>query len=123
MCLRLVAARGLRGPAPGEVLIRMGADRHDGNGANGHENGNGKENGASRAATPDPARVEKLVRSELRDWGVEAVTPLLERLVTAPGVLDLDQVTEQIDQASQAILAPPEEAESPTESPSESPSE
>jgi multiple sugar transport system substrate-binding protein len=53
---------------------------------------------------------------------VEAVTPLLERLVTAPGVLDLDLVTEQIDQASQVVLAP-EETESPSESPTESPSE
>ena len=55
---------------------------------------------------------------------VEAVTPLLERLVTAPGVLDLDLTTEEIDQASRAILSPePEETESPTESPSESPTE
>lgn len=57
---------------------------------------------------------------------VEAVTPLLERLVTAPGVLDLDLTTEQIDQASQAILSPEEPSESPTETPSEpteSPSE
>lgn len=49
---------------------------------------------------------------------VDAVTPLLDRLVTAPGVLDLELITEQIDQASQAILAPeeePEETESPTE--------
>ncbi|HEV2796169.1 MAG TPA: extracellular solute-binding protein, partial [Nocardioides sp.] len=48
---------------------------------------------------------------------VEAVTPLLERLVTAPGVLDLELTTEQIDQASQPILSP-EETESPTETPS-----
>ena len=52
----------------------------------------------------------------------EAVTPLLERLVTAPGILDLDLTTEQIDQASQAILSP-EETVSPTEGPSESPTE
>ena len=58
-----------------------------------------------------------------REALVEAITPLLERLVTAPGVLDLELVTEQIDQASQQILAPEEETESPTESPSESPSE
>jgi multiple sugar transport system substrate-binding protein len=57
-----------------------------------------------------------------REALIEAVTPLLERLVTAPGVLDLDLITEQIDQASQVVLAP-EETESPTESPSESPSE
>ena len=55
-----------------------------------------------------------------REELIEAVTPLLERLVTAPGILDLDLTTEQIDQASQAILSPPEETESPTESPSES---
>ena len=59
-----------------------------------------------------------------REELIEAVTPLLERMVTAPGVLDLDLVTEQIDEASQTILSPPEEeTESPTESPSESSSE
>lgn len=58
-----------------------------------------------------------------REALTEAVTPLLERLVTAPGILDLDQTTEQIDQASQAILSPPEETESPSESPSETPTE
>ncbi|MBD3944142.1 extracellular solute-binding protein [Nocardioides ganghwensis] len=59
-----------------------------------------------------------------RDELVEAVTPLLERLVTAPGVLDLEETTEQIDQASRTILSPEdEETESPTEEPSESPSE
>jgi multiple sugar transport system substrate-binding protein len=57
-----------------------------------------------------------------REELVEAVTPYLERLVTAPGVLDLELVTEQIDQASQVVLSPPEEGEE-TESPSESPSE
>lgn len=52
---------------------------------------------------------------------VEAVTPLLERLVTAPGVLDLELTTEQIDQASQTVLSPEEETETPepTETPSE----
>ena len=58
-----------------------------------------------------------------REELVEAVTPLLDRLVTAPGILDLELITEQIDQASQVVLAPPEETESPTETPSESPSE
>ncbi len=58
-----------------------------------------------------------------RDELVEAVTPLLDRLVTAPGVLDLEETTEQIDQASRMILSPEEETESPTEEPSESPSE
>lgn len=51
---------------------------------------------------------------------VDAVTPLLERLVTAPGVLDLELVTEQIDEASRVILSPEEEPESPSESPSPS---
>jgi multiple sugar transport system substrate-binding protein len=56
---------------------------------------------------------------------VEAVTPLLERLVTAPGVLDLELTTEQIDEASRTVLAPEgeegEESEEPepTETPSE----
>ncbi len=54
---------------------------------------------------------------------IEAVTPLLESLVTAPGVLDLDLYTEQIDEASRVILAPEEETESPSESPSQTPSE
>lgn len=58
-----------------------------------------------------------------RDELVEAVTPLLERLVTAPGVLDLEETTEQIDQASRTVLSSEEETESPTEEPSESPSE
>ena len=53
---------------------------------------------------------------------IEAVTPLLESLVTAPGILDLDLVTEEIDEASRAILSP-EETESPSESPTESPTE
>ena len=50
---------------------------------------------------------------------VDAVTPLLERLVTAPGVLDLELTTEQIDQASLPILSPEAETPSETESPSE----
>ncbi|MFC7727281.1 extracellular solute-binding protein [Nocardioides sp. GCM10028917] len=57
----------------------------------------------------------------------EAVTPLLERLVTAPGPLDLEAATEEIDLTSQEILSPeePEETETsePTEDPSESPSQ
>lgn len=51
---------------------------------------------------------------------VDAVTPLLERLVTEPGVVDLELITEQIDLASQVILAPEEETESPSETPTES---
>lgn len=46
---------------------------------------------------------------------VEAVTPLLERLVTAPGVLDLDLTTEQIDEASRTVLSPEEETDEETE--------
>lgn len=44
---------------------------------------------------------------------LEAVGPLLGRLVTAPGVLDLEAATEQIDRASRSVLAP--EDESPDE--------
>ena len=54
-----------------------------------------------------------------REELVAAVEPLLQRLVTAPGVLDLDETTEQIDQASRTVLSPDEETESPSESPSE----
>jgi multiple sugar transport system substrate-binding protein len=48
-----------------------------------------------------------------------AVAPLLDDLITSPGVLDLDAATEEIDNASRTVLDP----ESVTESPSESPSE
>ena len=58
-----------------------------------------------------------------REELVEAVTPLLERLVTAPGILDLELTTEQIDQASQAVLSPEELEPDPSETPSETPSE
>ena len=59
-----------------------------------------------------------------REELIEAVTPLLEQLVTAPGPLDLEATTEEIDQTSQEILAPEEtESPEPTEDPSESPSE
>ncbi|WP_167288857.1 extracellular solute-binding protein [Nocardioides seonyuensis] len=51
---------------------------------------------------------------------VDAVEPLLRRMVTAPGALDLEQITEAIDEASREVLSPPEEE--PTE-PSESASE
>lgn len=65
---------------------------------------------------------------------IEAVTPLLERLVTAPGVLDLEQVTEEIDDASRTVLSPEETeeteegeetepSESPLETTTESPTE
>ena len=54
-----------------------------------------------------------------------AVRPGLEQLVYGVGVLDLDGITQQIDEESRAILSPPEPTESPSESPSgaESPSE
>ncbi|GAA5109156.1 sugar ABC transporter substrate-binding protein [Alloalcanivorax gelatiniphagus] len=56
---------------------------------------------------------------------VEAVTPLLERLVTAPGILDLEGTTEQIDQASRTVLSPEGEdgEESQPPQPTETPSE
>jgi len=53
----------------------------------------------------------------------EAVTPLLDRLVTAPGVLDLDTTTEQIDQVSQTVLAPEEDEESESPEPTETPTD
>jgi multiple sugar transport system substrate-binding protein len=46
----------------------------------------------------------------------DTVGPLIDDLVTDPGVLDLEQATEQIDEASRTVL-------DPTEQPSESPSE
>jgi multiple sugar transport system substrate-binding protein len=53
-----------------------------------------------------------------------AVQPMLEQLVYGAGVLDLEGLTEQIDEESRAILSPPEPTESPSGSPSgsESPS-
>lgn len=48
-----------------------------------------------------------------------AVGPLLDDLITSPGILDLDAATEEIDDVSRTILDP----ESVTESPSESPTE
>ena len=47
---------------------------------------------------------------------VEAVGPMIDDLVTDPGVLDLELATEEIDEASRAVLSPEEE---PSESPSE----
>ncbi|WP_457206448.1 extracellular solute-binding protein [Nocardioides sp. P5_C9_2] len=46
----------------------------------------------------------------------DAVGPLIDDLVTDPGVLDLEQATETIDEASRAVLSPEDE---PSESPSE----
>lgn len=56
-------------------------------------------------------------RSELE----EAVGPLVEQLLTLPGELDLEAVTEQIDEASRPVLDPDYVPESP--SPSLSPSD
>ncbi len=47
---------------------------------------------------------------------VEAVGPMIDDLVTDPGVLDLELATEEIDEASRGVLSPEEE---PSESPSE----
>ncbi|NPC40957.1 extracellular solute-binding protein [Nocardioides sp. zg-1230] len=58
-----------------------------------------------------------------REELVEAVTPLLEQLVTAPGVLDLETTTEQIDEVSRTILSPEETEETESPEPTESPSE
>lgn len=52
----------------------------------------------------------------------DVVDPLLQGLVTTPGILDLETATEQIDLASQAVLSSEEPTESPAESPSQSPS-
>ncbi len=53
--------------------------------------------------------------------GLEAaVGPLLDALVTSPGVLDLELATEEIDNASRTILDPESVTESPSESPSQS---
>lgn len=47
---------------------------------------------------------------------VEAVGPMIDDLVTDPGVLDLELATEEIDEASRSVLSPEEE---PSEPPSE----
>lgn len=47
-----------------------------------------------------------------------AVQPSLEQLVYGVGVLDLEAITDQIDEESRAVLSPPEPSESPSESPS-----
>ena len=56
---------------------------------------------------------------------VDAIAPLLDDMLTAPGTLDLEALTEQVDEVSRAILSPetvePDESESPEES--ETPSE
>ena len=49
----------------------------------------------------------------------ERVASLVRRLVFAPGDLDLDTITERIDERSQQVLAPPVPTESPSPSPSE----
>ncbi len=49
----------------------------------------------------------------------EAVSPLLDDLVTSPGVLDLELATEEIDNVSRTVLDPETVTESPSESPTE----
>ncbi len=52
-----------------------------------------------------------------------AVDPLIARLVTGAGVLDLEAATDEIDEMSRTVLSPePTETPEPTEGPSESPS-
>ena len=46
-----------------------------------------------------------------------AVAPLLDDLVTSPGVLDLEAATEEIDNASRTVLDPESVTESPRRSP------
>jgi multiple sugar transport system substrate-binding protein len=53
----------------------------------------------------------------------EAVARSLQQLVYAPGVLDLDAMTAQIDEESRAVLDPESVTESPSPDESESPSE
>lgn len=70
--------------------------------------------------------IRGMVIPPLRGTGPEldaAIGPLLDDLVTSPGVLDLEAATEAIDEASRTILDPESVTESPTESPSESPTE
>lgn len=50
-----------------------------------------------------------------RDALLERITPLLERLVTRPGVLDLEAAVEEIDAASREVLAPEEDQEEDSE--------
>lgn len=52
----------------------------------------------------------------------EAVEPYLRELVYGSGVLDLDLMTERIDETSVPILDPPTPTESPSSSPTSSPS-
>lgn len=51
-----------------------------------------------------------------QDELVDVVGPMIDDLVTDPGVLDLELATEEIDEASRTVLSPEEE---PSESPSE----
>ena len=59
------------------------------------------------------------------DWDglQQMVAPYLEQMLSEPGVIDLDAITTQIDEASRAFLAPePEETPAPDASSSASPS-
>jgi HD domain/GAF domain len=71
--LRLVASRGLAGKSAGDVLLALGGRGGNGNGHAAHgRGGRGKP-------SPDAARVERLVRSELQGSRVEVVAPLVVR--------------------------------------------
>lgn len=63
--------------------------------------------------------IRGMVVPPLLDNGEEllaAVGPMIDDLVTDPGVLDLELATEEIDEASRGVLSPEEEpSESPTE--------
>lgn len=77
-------------------------------------------------ATVFNSAIRGMVIPPLLTTGTEleaAVAPLLDDLVTSPGVLDLELATEEIDNASRTILDPESVTESPTDSPSETPTE
>jgi multiple sugar transport system substrate-binding protein len=61
---------------------------------------------------------------EDREALVAAITPLLQRMLTEPGALDLEGIVAEIDEASRTVLTPeepeePGDGEEPTEEPSE----
>lgn len=75
-------------------------------------------------ATVFNSAIRGMVIPPLLTTGTEleaVVAPLLDDLVTSPGVLDLELATEEIDNASRTILDPESVTESPE--PSESPTE
>jgi len=72
--LRLVAARGLPGKSPRDVLLDLGGNHSNGNG---HAAKNGRR--ARAKPSPDPAAVEEMIRLELQGLRMEVVTPLVVR--------------------------------------------